>query len=388
MSLPRPVIVACRSTSFKAEELKAFKELNPYGLLLFNETCEGGPEAITHVIKQFRDTVGRDDAPVLIDNEGGLVYRFKEKFGHGWRQAPKASDFAKIATQNLEDAKRAAFLNAQLIAHDMRAVGVTVNCAPVLDVISDDTFDAGSVPKESNLHATSSDMISRAFGSDVDTVITLGRAMADGLINQGVVPIIKHIPGLGRAKADPHYSECRVDHSFDQLAKQDFAPFKALSHYPASMTSHAIYTAIDHENSATLSNTVIDQVIRNHIGFKGVIIADTLEMNAVWPEGFNSAKRDRFGMCEPLPGTMSKLAQKALSAGVNLLLHSACSDNFDFVIELVEASAPMTEKQYKWIHNLMTPKPIQPFDQQVVLEEFNTIMAKHTNLQPKTLQKQ
>lgn len=384
MSLPRPAIVACRATSFSKKELEAFKELNPYGLLLFNETCEGGPQAITHVIDQFKNAVGRDDIPVLIDNEGGLVYRFKEEFGHGWRHAPRASEFAKIAERNLDDAKRVTYLNAQLIAYDMRAVGVTVNCAPVLDVLSDDTFDAGSVPKESNLHATSSDMISRSFGHDVDTVITLGRAMADGLIDQGVVPIIKHIPGLGRAKADPHYSECRVDHSFDALAKQDFAPFKALNHYPASMTSHAIYTAIDHENSATLSNTVIDQVIRNHIGFKGVIIADTLEMNAVWPEGFDTTKRDRFGMCLPLPGTMGILSQKALDAGIDLLLHSACSDNFDFVVELLENAPPMSEKHYQWVHHHMSPKPIQAFDKKAAEEELTQILSSYQENSAKT----
>lgn len=379
MSLPRPVIVGCRTQDFPQKQLDFFKQLNPYGLLLFGEPCEGGPKVIKHVIKQFRDAVGRPDAPVLIDNEGGKVYRFKKEFGYDWHVAPKASDFVKIAKQNLKDAKRATYLNAQLIANDMHDVGVTINCAPILDVISDDTFDAGSVPEGADLHATSSDMISRSFGKNVDVVIELGKAMADGLIDQGVVPIIKHIPGLGRAKADPHYSECPVDQDFDQLAKQDFTPFKALNHYPLAMTSHAVYTAIDHENSATLSNTVIDQVIRNHIGFKGVIIADTLEMNAVWPEGFDESKRDNFGMCLPLPNTMTKLATRALDAGIDLILHSACSDDFNYVIELLEASPPMTQRHYKWIHNHMTPKSAQPFDKQATLDELNNIIALHTN---------
>ncbi len=377
MSRPRPIIVACRDTSLSDQQIATFKKYNPYGLLIFNETCAGGPEAIQHVIRQFKEAVGRDDAPVLIDNEGGLVYRFKGKFGHGWRHAPKASVFADIATKNLKDAKRANYLNAQLIAYDMRQVGVTVNCAPVLDVLTDDTFDEGSVPGENHLHSTSADIISRSYGYDADIVAQMGQMMADGLIHQGVIPIIKHIPGLGRAKADPHYSECRVDHSFEQLAAQDFAPFKALSHYPMAMTAHTIYTAIDDKECATLSNKVIDDVIRHYIGFKGVLVADTLEMNAIWPEGFNSEKRDRFGMCEPLPGTMAFLAQKSLEAGIDLLLHSGCSDNFDFVIELLEATPAMSEENYIWMHEKMQPNDIQPFDPHQALTELNNILDQY-----------
>lgn len=380
MNLPRPVIIGCRTTDFPKEQLEKIKSLNPLGMIIFAEACKSGPEKIKQVIKQFRDTVGRQDAPILIDNEGGFVYRFKKEFDEAWRQPPKPSVFGEIALIDINDAKRATFLNSQLIAFDLRSVGITVNCAPVLDVVSEETYDGDITSGEKKLHATSAKMKTRCFSDNVNIVIALGKASADGYIDQGVVPIIKHIPGLGRAKADTHYNECRIDHSFDTLSKQDFESFKALNDYPVAMTAHVKFTKIDENNSVTVSKKIIQEVIRDYIGFKGLIVADTVEMNAIWPEGFNEKKRDNFGMCLPLPGTMKKISQMALNAGVDILLHSACSDDFGHVVELLEASPNYTEKEFKRSISLISPNEPGKFNKFKAESELENILHKYQNL--------
>ena len=202
----RPVIVGCRTDNFPPEQLAAFTAYRPFGMIVFQEPCRAGPDAVRHVVRQFRQATGRPAAPILIDQEGGIVNRLKPSFGHGWRAIPGADVFAALALRNLAAATRAVFLNAQLIARDMRQLDLTVACAPVLDLFTAETF-RGDLPD--GLHAASGDLRARMFGSDPVIVAALGRAFCGGLIDQGVVPMLKHIPGYGRVRADPHYGVTR-----------------------------------------------------------------------------------------------------------------------------------------------------------------------------------
>lgn len=371
MSFFRPVIIGCRTENFTDEQLEVFSELKPLGMIVFSEPCEYGKDAVNHVVKQFINAVGNQNAPILIDNEGGRVNRFNPEYGFAWREVPSPELFANIAKQDLNKAKEAVFLNAQLIAYDMREVGVNVNCAPVVDVLTDDTFVGQE--KRNGLHATSGDMKSRMFGNNVDVVTALGRAYCKGLMHQGVVPIIKHIPGYGRVIADPHYTITRVDHSLEELEKQDFVPFKQLSDMPCAMTGHVLYSAIDSEYSSTISPKVL-KVIRENIGFRNLIITDAIEMNSIAPELFDERKQDKFGMNLPKKGTIAKITKASIDAGCDLVLHCDCSRDFSHTVEALEAVAPMEEQQFKRVSGLLTVPDIQEFDKELAIKKLNRII--------------
>lgn len=355
----RPVIIGCRTADFSPEQLAAFREFRPYGLTIFQEPCRAGPEAVRHVIRQFREATGRRHAPAFIDMEGGAVNRMKPSFGHGWRAVPAAGDFAELALRNQKAAREAVYLNAQLIAAAMREIDVTVNYAPVVDVYSEDTFRGGG---EDGFHAASGDLKARMLGGDARIVAMLGRAFCLGMMDQGVVPVIKHIPGYGRVKADPHYSVTKVDHAPDELEAQDFFPFRALNDMPAAMTGHVTFTRIDPENSATLSPAVID-LIREKIGFENILITDAIEMSAVWPDAFSrDVGADQFNMPLPKPGMIAEITRRALAAGCDLVLHGDNSRDLSHTVEMMEAAAPLDAAALARADRLLTPAAAEPFD--------------------------
>jgi beta-N-acetylhexosaminidase len=277
------VIFGCEGLTLTSWEREFFLDSDPLGFILFARNCES-PEQIRALVADLRGSIGRDSAPVLIDQEGGRVARLKPP---QWRAAPAAARFGLLAGRDPELAEQAVGLNARLIAAELVDLGITVDCAPVLDLPTPGASDV---------------IGDRAFGADPDLIAVLGRAFCDGLLAGGVVPVIKHIPGHGRARVDSHDELPVVETPRAELEVSDFRPFAALAGAPWAMTGHLIYTAIDPDHPATMSRAVIAEVIRGTIGFDGVLATDDLSMAA-------------------LSGDFAARASKSLAAGCDVVLH-------------------------------------------------------------------
>jgi beta-N-acetylhexosaminidase len=286
---PIAAIFGCSGIKLTAAEKRFFGDARALGLILFARNCRE-PEQLSELIAAFREAVGRADAPVLIDQEGGRVQRLNPPH---WRAAPAATAFASLARRDQSLAVEAVNLNAQLIAADLADLGITVNCAPVLDVPQPDA------------HRIIGD---RAFGGDAKTVATLGTAACEGFLAHGVLPVIKHIPGHGRARADSHQTLPRVAADEKTLVAVDFAPFRALRGMPWAMSAHVVYEALDRDHPATTSAPVIAKAIRGTIGFDGVLVSDDIGMKA-------------------LTGPFEERAASALAAGCDVVLH--CSGEIE-----------------------------------------------------------
>lgn len=279
----RPIILGCSGPALTASERTFFHDADPAGFILFARNCET-PDQTRALIRELRAAVGRADAPVLIDQEGGRVQRLSPPH---WPARPPAARFARLYESDPDAGLEAARLNARLIAADLVDLGITVDCAPVLDI-----SQSGADPIIGD----------RAYGHDPAQVAALGRAVAEGLLAGGVLPVIKHIPGHGRATVDSHKALPVVEASLDDLTTVDFAPFAALRDMPWAMTAHVVYRVLDGDHPATTSERVIAGVIRGSIGFDGVLVSDDLSMQA-------------------LSGGMRERCEAALAAGCDLALH-------------------------------------------------------------------
>lgn len=293
---PAAVLFGCRGLILSAAEAAFFAEINPFGFILFARNVES-PDQVRALVSALRACVGRDDAPVLIDQEGGRVQRLRPPH---WRQAPAAAEIAAIGPK----AGEAAYLNARLIGRELADLGISVDCAPVLDVARGET------------HAVIGD---RAYSGDPATVAMFGRAVCDGLRAEGVHPVIKHIPGHGRARADSHLELPRVGATYEELNALDFAPFRALNGEDWAMTAHIVYDEIDPEAPATCSRAMIEGVIRDDIGFSGLLMSDDLSMRA-------------------LAGDFDDRARAALDAGCDMVLH--CNGD---MAEMISVAKGVTE---------------------------------------------
>jgi beta-N-acetylhexosaminidase len=276
------MIVGCAGLELLPDEAAFFRDAEPWGFILFKRNCDT-PEQIRTLVKALRAAVGRD-APVLIDQEGGRVQRLGPPH---WPAYPKAAAYGALYVRDHDKGLEAARLGARLIANDLTDLGIDVDCLPVLDVPV-----AGS-------HDVIGD---RAYGRDPAIVAAVGRAAAEGLLDGGVLPVIKHIPGHGRAKVDSHLALPTVDAPREVLEPHDFAAFKPLADMPLAMTAHVVYAAIDADHPATTSATVIADIIRGHIGFEGALMSDDVSMQA-------------------LAGDVATRAAAALAAGCDLALH-------------------------------------------------------------------
>ncbi len=300
---PRAAILGCAGLELSAEEARFFADVQPLGFILFRRNCES-PAQVSALVAALRASVGRDQAPVLIDQEGGRVQRLAPP---NWPQRPPQASFAALARQSRDNAIEAAMLNAALIAGDLSALGIDVNCLPLLDV---------PVPG-------SHDVIGdRAFGGDPEIVAALGQAVVQGLQAGGVLPVIKHIPGHGRAKSDSHMELPTVDASLEELRACDFAPFKALNSAPWAMTAHIVYSSIDPMQPATLSPRVIGDIIRGEIGFDGFLVSDDVTMKA-------------------LIGNYGELAAAAVAAGCDAVLH--CDGDMSGMIDVMSSVPELSE---------------------------------------------
>ncbi|MBC7670719.1 MAG: beta-N-acetylhexosaminidase [Gemmatimonadaceae bacterium] len=276
-------ILGCAGTTLTAEEAAFFRDVKPWGFILFKRNI-ADPDQVRALAAALRETVGRPDAPILIDQEGGRVARLGAPH---WKTYPPGRSYGALVANDPLVAREITRLGARLIAHDLLSLGVNVDCVPVLDV------------PDPLGHEIIGD---RAYGDTPEQVATLGRAAAEGLLAGGVLPIIKHIPGHGRAMSDSHLELPVVKAKLAELDSRDFAPFRVLSDMPMAMTAHVVYTAIDRRRPATTSRKAIKKIIRESIGFDGLLMSDDLSMKA-------------------LSGDFKQRAKDSLSAGCDVVLH-------------------------------------------------------------------
>ncbi|WP_299023607.1 beta-N-acetylhexosaminidase [uncultured Sulfitobacter sp.] len=280
-----------------ADEKALFADVNPFGFILFARNIDT-PDQVRALCDDFREAVGRN-APITIDQEGGRVQRLRAP---QWREWVPPMHFVQAAGA---DAAEAMYIRFRLIAHELYALGIDSNCAPMVDVPCPDTHDF---------------LYNRCYGLDARHIALMGQAANDGMLAGGVLPVIKHIPGHGRATADSHFELPRVSASREDLDRVDFAPFKALRDTPMGMTAHVVYDAID-SAPATLSPRMMG-VIREDIGFDNLIMTDDISMKA-------------------LTGSLSDLSRQAIAAGCDVILH--CNGTLAERAEVAEAAGEMTE---------------------------------------------
>jgi len=316
--MARAFISGCAGLALAAEERAFLRESDPWGLILFKRNVRDR-EQLRRLTATFRECVGRD-APVLIDQEGGRVQRMGPP---EWRGYPAAA--ALEAGLPPVEAAAAAKLVARLIAHDLAEVGINVDCAPVLDVA------------EPGTHAV---VGSRAFSQRPERVAAMGRAFADGLIAGGVAPVIKHMPGHGRARADSHH-ELPIVRATRAELERDFAPFRALRDLPIAMSAHLVYTAVDPERPATASPIVVSEIMREEIGFEGLIMSDDVSMKA-------------------LGGRFDERARAIFAAGLDIVLH--CNGDLDEARAVASAapelSGPSLRRAEAALGCIRDPRPL------------------------------
>jgi beta-N-acetylhexosaminidase len=292
-------ILGCSGPILTAEERTFFRRVKPWGFILFKRNVET-PDQVRTLVDALRDTVGRADAPVLIDQEGGRVQRLGPPH---WDRYPPGRAFGDLTGNDPLVRREITRLGARLMAHDLAALGINVDCVPVLDVPD----PAG--------HEIIGD---RAYGQTPDEVALLGRAAAEGLIAGGVLPVIKHIPGHGRAMSDSHLELPVVDAGLEDLDARDFTPFRVLSDMPMAMTAHVIYSAIDKRRPATTSKKVMRKVIRGAIGFDGLVMSDDLSMKALSGDFTERAAMSRAAGCDVVlhcNGAMAEMKAVVEGAG-------------------------------------------------------------------------
>jgi beta-N-acetylhexosaminidase len=296
--MTRAFITGLEGATLTTDERRLVREFQPAGLILFARNCRS-PDQIRALVAEFKSAAGHDRVLVLIDQEGGRVQRIRPPHAS---LLPAAAAYLAFTGGDVLAAARRVRLGARLAAAEMRDLGIDTVCAPVLDVPVEGAHDI---------------IGNRAYAHDPATVAALGGAAADGLMAGGVLPVIKHIPGHGRARADSHLELPVVDASREALAASDLEPFRLLAHLPAAMTAHVVYTALDAERPATTSAKVIRDVIRGDIGFGGLLMSDDLGMKA-------------------LVGSFALRTREALAGGCDLALH--CSGNLEEMEEVASAS--------------------------------------------------
>ena len=295
MTARAAAILGCDGPRLTPDERRFFADAQPWGFILFARNIQT-PDQVVRLTSGLRDAVGRD-VPVLIDQEGGRVQRMTPPH---WRQWLPPLDQTERAGA---DAARAMELRYRIIASELLAIGIDVNCAPCLDVARPDT------------HAV---LRNRCYGDDPQTVTTVGRAAARGLMAGGVLPVMKHMPGHGRALVDSHLSLPVVSEPLDVLQSADFAPFASLSDLPMAMSAHVVFEAIDPDNPATTSPDVIS-LIRQTLAYDGLLMSDDLSMEALSGGPGDRAAASRAAGCDMVlhcNGHMDEMQQVVAAAGV------------------------------------------------------------------------
>ncbi|MEZ5897992.1 MAG: beta-N-acetylhexosaminidase [Hyphomicrobiaceae bacterium] len=333
------LIAGLSSTSLTDEERAFYRDVRPAGLILFSRNCHD-LEQIKTLIAQTRDAVGAEDFLVLIDQEGGRVQRLRGALG---RALPPARRYGDMYARVGMHAIHAARVVARLMAEDLRALGINTNCTPVLDV---------PVP---GAHDIIGD---RAFGTDPFTIIALAHEVIAGHIAGGVVPVIKHIPGHGRARSDSHLALPVVETPHAQLSASDFVPFHALRDAPAAMTAHVVFSAIDDSAPATTSRRVTQDIIRGEIGFDGLLMSDDLSMHA-------------------LSGPMRTRAESVIAAGCDVALH--CNGDMSEMRAAAEGVPTLSgPAQERFARACAITRTVQSFDRAEALAMLEEVLREGT----------
>jgi beta-N-acetylhexosaminidase len=293
----RAFITGLAGLDISPDERDFLRETQPFGLIVFKRNVDN-PAQLKRLTGEFRDLVGRH-APVLVDQEGGRVQRLGPPH---WPAYPPAGDFGLLYDRDPEAGRAAACVGARLIASDLSEVGIDVDCLPLADV---PVADADGIIGD------------RAYGTAPDKVAVLARAAAEGLLAGGVLPVLKHLPGHGRARADSHLALPVVETDRATLEATDFAAFRPLRNIPLGMTAHVVFSAFDPVAPATTSAIMVKDVIRGFIGFEGLLMSDDLSMQA-------------------LSGSLGARANAALSAGCDVVLH--CNGKLAEMREVAEAA--------------------------------------------------
>lgn len=332
----RAFLTGISGLTLTPKERAFLREVRPWGGILFKRNIDK-PDQVSGLISEFRRELDSPEAPILIDQEGGRVQRLAPPH---WPAYPAGATFGALYDEDARAGLRAAWLGARLIAADLVALGITVDCLPLADV---PVAGADAVIGD------------RAYGTTPDKVAAIARAVADGLAAGGVLPVVKHIPGHGRATADSHHRLPVVETPAAELERSDFAAFRPLADLPMAMTAHVVFSAIDPAQPATTSATMIQQVIRNGIGFQGLLMSDDVSMNA-------------------LSGSIAERSRAAIAAGCDVVLH--CNGKLDemravadAVPELAGAALLRAERA------LATRRAPQPFDALAGRAELDRLIA-------------
>ncbi len=337
MSNRRAFITGISGPALTAEEREFVRDFRPWGFILFKRNAEN-PAQVVRLVDELRETVGDAEAPVLIDQEGGRVQRLRPPH---WPLYPSGAALGGLYDLDLQLGLRAARLSARLIAADLSDLGVTVDCLPLADVPI----------------AGADDVIGdRAYGNEPDKVAAIARAVTEGLQQGGVLPVLKHIPGHGRATADSHLSLPRVENSRTELERTDFAAFRPLADLPMAMTAHVVFSALDPAQPATTSATIIAEVIRGVIGFQGLLMSDDVSMNA-------------------LAGSLAERTRAIVGAGCDMVLY--CNGKLDEMREVARESPELSGRALQRAQQaLASRKAPLPFDRAGARAELDALMAR------------
>jgi beta-N-acetylhexosaminidase len=331
----RAFITGVSGLELNAAEREFIRAERPWGFILFKRNIET-PAQVSNLVRELRDLVASADAPVLIDQEGGRVQRLGPPH---WPVYPPGAAFGALYDIDPQLGLTAARLSSRLIADDLAALGVTVDCLPLADV-----------PVEG------SDAVigNRAYGTEPGKVASIARAVTEGLEQGGVLPVLKHIPGHGRATADSHFGLPTVDTARSDLERTDFAAFQPLADLPMAMTAHVVFSALDSAHPATTSATIIRQVIRGVIGFQGLLMSDDVSMNA-------------------LTGTIAERTRAIVDAGCDMVLH--CNGKLDEMRDVARETPELAgEALQRAIRALASRKPPQPLDRQAARAELDALL--------------
>lgn len=333
----RAFITGVSGTELTAAEREFIREQRPWGFILFKRNV-ATPAQVVALVAELRAVANAPDAPVLIDQEGGRVQRLGPPH---WPVYPPGAVFATLYDNDSASGLTAARLSARLIAADLADLGINVDCLPLADV---------PVPGADAVIGN------RAYGTESGKVAAIARAVTEGLEQGGVLPVLKHIPGHGRATADTHFKLPTVDTPRSELERTDFAAFKPLSDLPMAMTAHVVFSAFDPAHPATTSATMIADVIRGAIGFQGLLMSDDVSMNA-------------------LSGNIAERTRAIFAAGCDVALH--CNGNIEEMREVAGQTPELSGRARERANAALAARKLpQPFDRAAARTELDALIAR------------
>ncbi len=333
----RAFITGVSGLTLTADEREFMRAERPWGFILFKRNIDT-PSQVIALVDELRKSIDVPEAPVLIDQEGGRVQRLGPP---QWPAYPPGATFGTLYDIDRSLGLTAAQLSARLIAADLIDLGVTVDCLPLAD-----------------LPVAGADAVigNRAYGTEPAKVAAIARAVTDGLEQGGVLPVLKHIPGHGRATADTHFRLPVVDTPLAELERTDFAAFRPLADLAMAMTAHVVFSALDPAQPATTSATIIEQVIRGSIGFQGLLMSDDVSMNA-------------------LAGSIAERTRAIVSAGCDMILH--CNGKLDEMREVARETPELSGGALDRAKRaLISRKAPQPLDRAAARAELDELIGR------------